>query len=78
MKETNRMRNSKQRNIIVDIVQGTKAHFTADRVYEEARKKLREAKKHLNEMALVHRALFNWFLVMVFHSHHNLHLENLL
>jgi Fe2+ or Zn2+ uptake regulation protein len=32
------MRNSKKRNIILDILQNDKGHMTADRVYEEARK----------------------------------------
>ena len=36
----NMMRNSKQREIILDIVKGTKDHFTADMIYVEARKQL--------------------------------------
>lgn len=32
------MRNSKQRNIILEILQGSDEHLTADRVYEEARR----------------------------------------
>lgn len=32
------MRNSKQRNAIIEILQNSKEHMTADRVYDEARK----------------------------------------